>query len=275
MSAGSTSCMNLTKGSEAAVDALQATMSVEGSRLLALYPRDMEGFLHPFMVNISVYVKSTFLISSDFNSIFDGIFVLAEDTSRFRSFLMDFSYPRTQSSARDVWPTARSGDLMAGGNQWQGSSNAPCSDAVVTHPYIHPTSHYTSELPPSECLAGVSDSSCALSLLSTQPWGTATAPRNRAPSNSTISGGLDGMRMGQELVVTSSCMAHPWGFKNHGACTTSHENQHATGLGHFDENGSGQFSGELELALQGNRHCPEHGPARVYDHSSNGMHWSL
>jgi len=54
---GSTSCMNLTKGSEAVVDALQATMSVEGSHLLPLYHHDMEDTHHPSMVKIPFYQK--------------------------------------------------------------------------------------------------------------------------------------------------------------------------------------------------------------------------
>jgi len=235
---------------------------------------------------------------------------------------MDFSYPRTQSPSRDLWPTVRATDRVATGGQWQGNPNAPCSE-VVTHPYIHPSSHYTSELPPSECFAGVSDSSCALSLLSNQPWSTSSAPRNRAPNisassssdgapmgqqmfgtstcmahpcalsllsnqpwnttsaprnrapNISASSSGDGVPMGQQMFGTSTCMAHPWGFKNHGAGSTSHEIQHAMGLEHFDDDGNGQFSRELELALQGNRHCPDHGPVRAYDHSCNGMHWSL
>ena len=200
--------------------------------------------------------------------------MLAEDNSKFRSFLMDFSYPRTQSPpSRDLWPNVRATDRVASGGQWQGNPNAPCNE-VVTHPYIHPLSHYTSGLPPSECFSGVSDSSCALSLLSNQSWGTTSAPSNRAPIFY-ASSSVDGVPMGQQMFGTSTCMAHPAGFKNHGAGSTSHEIQHAMGLGHFHDDGNGQFSGELELALQGNRHCPDHGTARAYDHSCNGMHWSL
>ncbi|XP_020267308.1 squamosa promoter-binding-like protein 14 isoform X2 [Asparagus officinalis] len=203
------------------------------------------------------------------SSIYDG--------SRFRSFLMDFSYPRTQSPpSRNLWPAVRSSERVAGGNQWLGNPAGPCHE-IVTHPYIHPSTHYTSELPPSECFAaGVTDSSCALSLLSTQPWGTTScaAPRNRAP-NISASIGLGGTPMGQPIIPSNHCMAHPWGFKNHGAGTSHHEIQHDMGLGHFDDDGNGQFSGELELALQGNSQCPAHGPVRAYDHSGHGGHWSL
>ena len=234
---------------------------------------------------------------------------------------MDFSCPRTHSPSRDLWPTVSATDRVASGGQWRGSPNAPCSE-VVTHPYIHPSSHYATELPPSECFAGASDSSCALSLLSNQPWSTSSAPRNRAPniSASSSSDGApscqqmfgtstcmahpcalsllsnqplgttsaprnrasnisasssDPVSMGQQMFSTSTCMAHPWGVKSHGAGTASHEIQHAMGLGHFSDEGNGQFSGELELALQGNRHCPDHGTVRAYDRSCNGMHWSL
>jgi len=54
---GSTSCMNLTKGNEAAVDALQDTMSVEESHLLGLYHHITEDSHHPSMVKIPVYQK--------------------------------------------------------------------------------------------------------------------------------------------------------------------------------------------------------------------------
>jgi len=185
---------------------------------------------------------------------------------------MDFSCPRTHSPSRDLWPTVSATDRVASGGQWRGSPNAPCSE-VVTHPYIHPSSHYATELPPSECFAGASDSSCALSLLSNQPLGTTSAPRNRASNISASSS--DPVSMGQQMFSTSTCMAHPWGVKSHGAGTASHEIQHAMGLGHFSDEGNGQFSGELELALQGNRHCPDHGTVRAYDRSCNGMHWSL
>ena len=58
--------MNLTKGNEAAVDALLATMSVEGSHLPALYHHDMEDSHHPSMVKIPVYQKDFTLLSLPF-----------------------------------------------------------------------------------------------------------------------------------------------------------------------------------------------------------------
>lgn len=188
---------------------------------------------------------------------------------------MDFSFPRTQFPSSDLWPTVRCTERVACGSQWQGSSDASCG-AVVAHPYIHPSTHFAAELPPSECFVGVPDSSCALSLLSTQPWNSTAAPRSRAP-NIPNSSSLNGAVMGQQMVISSICAAHPWGFKNHGAGSTDQEIQHEIGLGHYgnDDDGNGRFSGEHELVHQVDRHCPDHGRLRAYDHSGKGMHWCL
>ncbi|XP_038972076.1 squamosa promoter-binding-like protein 14 isoform X2 [Phoenix dactylifera] len=198
------------------------------------------------------------------------------DPSRFRSFLMDFSYPRLPSTARDIWPTVRASDRVTC-NRWQGGLDPPTSAVMVQGPH-----HYlqnsagrslflTPEVPSGECLSGVSDSSCALSLLSTQPWGSNTT-RNRAP---TIPGSssFDGVPTAQS--VAANDYISPWDLRGHGGSSSSHELQHEMGLGLVTESGSSQFSGELELALQGNGQCVDHGSDKTYDHSSHVMHWSL
>ncbi|XP_073098486.1 squamosa promoter-binding-like protein 14 isoform X2 [Elaeis guineensis] len=198
------------------------------------------------------------------------------DPSRFRSFLMDFSYPRLPNNARDVWPTVRAGD-RGPGNQWQGGLDPPTSAVMVQgpHQYLQGSAagglFSTAEVPPGECLSGVSDSSCALSLLSTPPWGSNTT-RNRAPIIP-ASSSFDGVPTAQS--VPNDYMSSPWGLRGHGARSSSHEIQHGIGLGPVTEAGSGQFSGELELALQGNGQCLDHGSDRTYDGSGHVMHWSL
>ncbi|XP_008795751.1 squamosa promoter-binding-like protein 14 isoform X2 [Phoenix dactylifera] len=199
-----------------------------------------------------------------------------EDPSRFRSFLMDFGYPRLPSNARDVWPTIRAGDRVAS-NQWQGGLDPPTSAVMVQgpHQYLQGSAagglFSSAEVPPGECLSGVSDSSCALSLLSTQPWGS-NSTRNRAPVIP-ASSSFDGVPTAQS--VANDYMNSPWGLRGHGGRSSSHEIHHDIGLGPVTEAGSSQFSGELELALQGNGQCLDHGSDRAYDGSGHVMHWSL
>ncbi|KAJ6850732.1 squamosa promoter-binding-like protein 14 isoform X1 [Iris pallida] len=196
---------------------------------------------------------------------------LHEDNSRFRGFLMDFTYPRPAVTSRDLWPSER----VAGGNQWQGSFNCP-HGAAEAHPYMHPPAHFAAahELPSSQCLAGVTDSSCALSLLSNQPCAVAANPRNRG-STAPASNRLETAPAGQRITVPNSYIGNHGGYKGHGTGSSSQEIQHAMEYGHFG-NADDQFSGEIELALQGNRQCPAHAPARSdYDHSGRVMHWSL
>ncbi|PKA51327.1 Squamosa promoter-binding-like protein 17 [Apostasia shenzhenica] len=176
-----------------------------------------------------------------------------EDNSRYRSFLMDFNCPRPAApAARDVLPNNT--------NLWQGSN-----------PY--PPIFSASELAPGDCLAGVSDSgSCALSLLSTQPWAASTAtaavPGNHSPVVAARASAYSGSSMAQ-MNIGSSYMNCPWGFKDNAPGSSSQ-----MGLRHIvDDNG--HYSSELELALQGNRQClHELGSSQVYD-NHHAMHWSL
>ncbi|KAJ8475548.1 hypothetical protein OPV22_019275 [Ensete ventricosum] len=196
------------------------------------------------------------------------------EPGRFRSFLMDFSYPkisRSWSSARDIWPTVRAGDQVAS-NHWHDVLDAPSNAAAAMHGGAHPYSqgstgqilYSSAEFPPGECLGGASDASCALSLLSTQPWGDRTSRSRRLPTSS-ASGGLNN---------SSSILAPSFDSNNnHIGHQGSRNSLHEMGM---DAAGGAQFSGELELALQGNGQCLGHGLSREYDHSGQHiMHWSL
>ncbi|THU58093.1 hypothetical protein C4D60_Mb03t10550 [Musa balbisiana] len=127
-----------------------------------------------------------------------------EDPSRFRSFLMDFSYPYLSSTARNLWPTSRAGDRVAS-NEWHVAFDTSPGAAAMhgTHACFQgpPAATFCSpmEFPPGECLGGVSDSSCALSLLSTHPWSSNSA-RNRAPAIAPSSSTFDGPPMAQSAV---------------------------------------------------------------------------
>ncbi|XP_074558976.1 squamosa promoter-binding-like protein 17 [Curcuma longa] len=191
--------------------------------------------------------------SGPFNSRYGQFPRSFHEPSRFRSFLMDFSYPK---HGRDICS-----DNLAAGNQWHEVVDAP-SNAVVPVLRAHPYSQgspgqmllSSPELPPSECLAGALDGSCALSLLSsTQPWGS-NASRSQVPSISS-SGSFNPFS-------NNYMAANSWGLRDPGSRSHSQET----------EPDRAHFSGELALALQGSRQYLEHG----YGHSDHMIHhWSL
>uniref|UniRef100_A0A0E0ETJ4 SBP-type domain-containing protein n=1 Tax=Oryza meridionalis TaxID=40149 RepID=A0A0E0ETJ4_9ORYZ len=229
-----------------------------------------------------------------------------EEPGRSRSFVVDFSYPRVPSSVRDAWPAIQPGDRMSGSIQWQGghelhphrsSAVAGYGDhhAFSSHggsaagaPMLH---HPAFELTSGGCLAGVAtDSSCALSLLSTQPWDTtqSTSSHNRSPPmSSTASAFGGGNNPVSPSVMASNYMAASPGWnsssRGHDGARNVHlPPPHGVALNEVPPGSvhHGHFSGELELALQGgalsNRPEAEHGSGSgAFSHSTNAMNWSL
>ncbi|KAL5205531.1 hypothetical protein ABZP36_033740 [Zizania latifolia] len=224
-----------------------------------------------------------------------------EEPGRLRSYLMDFSYPRVPSSVRDAWPTIQPCDRMSGTIQWQGNHEFhPHRSAVAgygDHAYsthggsaagasIHPNF----ELPSGGCLSGVAtDSSCALSLLSTQPWDTtqSASSHNMSPAMSTTSTFEGGNPVAPSVMANNYMTASSAGSSSSrghegGARNAAHLPSHGVAV-HQVHPGSvhrGHFSGELELALQGsgpsNPPEAEHGSgSSAFSHSTNAMDWSL
>ncbi|CAL9049785.1 squamosa promoter-binding-like protein 14 [Musa acuminata AAA Group] len=187
--------------------------------------------------------------------------------SRFRSFLMDFNYPRFSSNTWDVWPTIRPADRVVG-NQISLGLLFPPSGAAMAHdghPPLEEPLFSIPQIPPGECHAGVTDLSCALSLLSTQPpWSSNTTLRNQT-STSSASSSFDGTSTAQPA-ISNTCMTNQWSFIGNGGRRSNSQNvQQDMGLATVAaEDVHGQFSGELELARQGNGQCLGH-----------VMHWSL
>ncbi|MQL69654.1 hypothetical protein Taro_001920 [Colocasia esculenta] len=185
-----------------------------------------------------------------------------EDSGRFGNFLMDFSYPKLPGTVRDVWPTVRVDD-RGSSSQWQAGHDTPSSGimANVTHTYMQGSTggslFSSQEMPPGEGL-GVSDSGCALSLLSTQPWGATTTMRIRAP---TISDNNYGGPPMAQPGAAASFASNAWSFKVHESGSSTHEISRQAGLEQAGP-GDGEFSGELELALQGDKQCMEPGHGR-------------
>lgn len=76
-------------------------------------------------------------------------------------------------------------------------------------------------------------------------------------------------------VLSNNYVASSWGFKSHEGGNSSLGAQHELGLGQVTQLDNSQFSGELELALQGSRQCMDLDPGRAYVHSDDVIHWSL
>ncbi|KAI9122013.1 hypothetical protein K1719_006702 [Acacia pycnantha] len=135
-----------------------------------------------------------------------------------------------------------------------------------------------------ESFSGLTDSSCALSLLSNQAW----APRNRAPSL-----GTNNLMSFDDTPIThlpatshhghAASLHHQlsnasWCFKGIDAAADncSHDVAPDLGLGHqISQPISSPLPGELDVSQQGRRHYMDLEQSRVYDDSQHHMHWSL
>ncbi|CAL9002560.1 unnamed protein product [Prunus brigantina] len=223
------------------------------------------------------------ILSARFGRLSSSIY---ENSSRVGSFLMDFTaYPR--HSGRDAWATTRTSERVPGNQNsndtgkflqhpWQSNSEITPS-GLYLQGSAGGTSYPGPGIPPGECVTGVTDSSCALSLLSSQPWGS----RNRVSGvgmNTVIN--TQGPPVGQPITHAGTSNHFPttsWGFKGN-AGSSSHEMLPDLGLGQMSQPPlSTQYSGVLELSQQSSRRQQqmELGHTRGYDTSSQHIHWSL
>ncbi|XP_039125475.1 squamosa promoter-binding-like protein 14 isoform X2 [Dioscorea cayenensis subsp. rotundata] len=180
------------------------------------------------------------------------------DNNRYRGSMMDFSYARQ---------TGRSGGGSGGGGG--GSRNAmpllrqgelntlACGIAPHSfqfHPYMQSSTGETLFSGLGISSPGVSDSSCALSLLSnTQQWSSNITARNRPLIM------MPPPMVQQEPVMATSCFvsSSSWDFKDHGTYASLEGRS-------MEMVSSHRFSGELELALQGN--------GAAFGHSNGANH---
>ncbi|XP_039816114.1 squamosa promoter-binding-like protein 14 isoform X2 [Panicum virgatum] len=217
------------------------------------------------------------------------------EPGRFRSFLLDFSYPRVPSSMRDGWQAAQPGERVPGSMQWQSSLDPHHHSAIAGYgahsygsqgsPSSGPPVFPGPELPPGGCLAGVpADSSCALSLLSTQPWDTTQSAGHSRAASMPATAGFDGNPVAPSVMASSYIMPSPWmGSQGHaGGRNMTPQLPPEVPLDEVHSGSSsrhGQFSGELELALQGSRPAPapriDQGSTSTFDQASNTSDWSL
>lgn len=207
---------------------------------------------------------------------------MTENSSRVGGgFLMDFAaYPRHPE--RDTWPTTRASDRVPGNqttvmgrflpHPWQSNSENP----LFLQGSAGGTSFHGPGIPSGECFTGASDSSCALSLLSNQPWSS----RNRASglgANSFMN--PEGASMAQPTAPHSAAINHfpstSWDFKGNEGSSSSQEMPPDLGLGQISQPINSQFSGGGELPQQSGRQYMELEHSRAYDSSTQQMHWSL
>ncbi|KAG6471497.1 hypothetical protein ZIOFF_068939 [Zingiber officinale] len=271
---GFISYLNLTKGSAAAADALQDIMSAGGSHLLGLLRRAIAVLHHLCRVSC---ISSSCIYFASYLSLCsidcDGNVVCYTEPGRFRSFMVDFSYPSFSSTAR-TGPTG-----LVAANEWRGVDAPPLAPALHdTHPCFQ-GSHSPSgafsipmEILPGDCLTGVSDSSCALSLLSTHTWNRTSI--NNPPPAVPASSNFAGSPVSHSVIV-SNRPASSWGFRGQGDWTTSHEMQHEMGLAGATGSSNAHFSSQLEFGLHENDQCLDHGSSRAYEQSGPSTHWSL
>lgn len=185
---------------------------------------------------------------------------------------MDFSRPRLPGHGRDTWAATGTGGRSMISDQWVRTTQVV--SPYITHGGSTPGGGGGSglfsghEIPPDECLR-TSDSSCALSLLSTHQWGTTTTTTTAAAGSSNYGATLS--MMGQTSNPTSF-LDNPWSTPNRYHHHSNNPNpprelsmsipvNNTVGFGDPMEPSRGQFSDE-----------PEHG--RRYDPSSGGhLHW--
>lgn len=198
---------------------------------------------------------------------------------------MDFSaYPTL--TGRDSWPNARSAEQAVGNDTsvtgkfpphaWQSNPENP-SSGLLPQDSASRTTYLESSIPSGECFAGISDSSRALSLLSTQPWGS----RNRS-----LGLGVNGFINNNGMPMVQSSGSHGeainhfssslWGLKGDESNSNAHEIPPDLGLGQISQPVSSQYSGDLDVAPPENgREFLELDHSRAYDSSIHDMHWSL
>ncbi|XXG64078.1 hypothetical protein AAC387_Pa05g2128 [Persea americana] len=212
-----------------------------------------------------------------------------EDISRVGGFPMDFTYIR--SAGREVWPSARVGEPVSGNQSpalgrfplplWKGHIEVPPANVSTHGPeqYLQGSAGVNAfanlDIPSSGCFAGISNSSCALSLLSSQPWG----PRNRASGSIAANDFMnhEGSTVAppSHSAMANSFMSSAWSFKGQEASSSSHGVIRELGLG---ETVGTEFSGagELYSTRQGSKQCmDDREQLRQYGASSNQIHWSL
>ncbi|XP_050230124.1 squamosa promoter-binding-like protein 9 [Mercurialis annua] len=216
------------------------------------------------------------VLSSRYGRLSSTVF---DNSSRAGGFLVDFSaYSRL--SGRNAWSTERlhENESSSRGRSictpWQTTSQNPPSNPYQPGSAIG-NAYSSSGIPSGECFTGVSipDSTCALSLLSTQQWGS----RNQLPGLEVNAHGapLAQSTLPHRPAAPDHCPNPSWGFKGSEASSSYHDMCPDLGLGQISQPLNNHFSGELELSQQNRRQYMEVDHSRAYGASTQHMHWSL
>ncbi|KAK8621036.1 hypothetical protein V6N13_067481 [Hibiscus sabdariffa] len=221
------------------------------------------------------------LLSSRYSRLSSSII---ESSNRGGSFIMDFTaYPR--HSTRDVWSTSRSSENVSANQNtatgwslphpWQNNLEDPPPNFFLQGTAAGTCSCTSSAgIPPGECLTGVVDSNCALSLLSNQPWGS----RNQALTlgvndmiNTEVSSSVSQQAM-PHGALTNPYSNASWGFKGNYSGSSSDEIPPHLGLAQFSEPINSQFSG---LSHQSRRQYMELELSNEDDTSMQHIHHTI
>lgn len=190
---------------------------------------------------------------------------------------MDFSACTTRFNGNDAWPTTRTVERISGpsGNQttmstgkflsnpWQSSSCNSPSDLFLQGP-AGGTSFSGQGIPSGECISGISESSCALSLLSNQPWES----RNRSPGLMLYPfPNTEGAPVAPPTASHSETVNH--------FLPTPQELLPNLGLSQISQPLSSQFSSEMNVSQQNRRQYMELGHSIDFNSSTQHINWSL
>ncbi|KAH6767851.1 hypothetical protein C2S52_018834 [Perilla frutescens var. hirtella] len=210
------------------------------------------------------------MLSPRYGSFSPSIF----DRSKTGGFVMDFSaYPAL--TGRDSWPNTSSergnGNevSLTGKYQLPLQSNSQNSLSDLLQGTTTGSGYSGPGVSSEGCFNGVSDSSSALSLLSTQPWGSRTRSTSLGASNLLET---NGAAMVQPSVNPGATVGQ---FAYSQADGALHEMPPDLGLGQTSHAANNEFIGELGLAQPNEGHFHDLDHSRGYDTSLHYMHWSL
>lgn len=211
------------------------------------------------------------------------------ENSRVQGFMMDFT-TCTGPNGRNPWPTTRATGQVSAyqptatgkflPHPWQTESeNLPSNRFLQGSPsearYSGPSTILSAE-----CFTGISDSGCALSLLSNQPWGPRARPTGLGVNHFPLNAASDAP-MVQSASTHGSAVNHfsstTWGFKGNDVGSGSQHMAPDLGLSHISQPGNNPYSGEFESPQQSGRQYAmelEHSRG-AYGSSTQHMNWSL
>lgn len=204
---------------------------------------------------------------------------MTENSSGTGSFVMDFTtYPR--ATWRDQWTPTRAYEQVAGNQHhefgrflpWQSNSESPQSEIQGS---TNNNSFHGSDISSGRFFTGVSDSSCALSLLSSQPCNSKGQSSNLGLNYELHT---DTAHMVQPTTVHGADISHfpcsSWDFKGNETGSSSLSMHSDSSIGQVTQPGNRVYAGELQLNQQRGRPSTSLEQPRAY-YSAHNIHWSI